>query len=46
MLPIRIEADKLDVLFEGALANVGYKLKIDLEQQTISAPDASVYNLK
>lgn len=46
LLPIRLDAEKMDVLFKAAEANVGYRLKIDLEQQTISAPDGTVYNFE
>jgi 3-isopropylmalate/(R)-2-methylmalate dehydratase small subunit len=43
LLPIRLDADKVDVLFKAVAANVGYKLVIDLEQQSIKAPDGTVY---
>ncbi len=43
LLPIRLDADKVDMLFRAVEANIGYKLAIDLEQQTISAPDGTVY---
>ena len=46
LLPIRLDADKVDALFKAVEANVGYKLRIDLEQQTISAPDGSVYKFE
>ncbi len=46
LLPIRLDADKVDALFKAVEANVGYKLKIDLEQQTISAPDGTVYKFE
>jgi 3-isopropylmalate/(R)-2-methylmalate dehydratase small subunit len=46
LLPIRLDADKVDALFKAAEAHVGYKLKIDLEQQTISAPDGVVYKFE
>ncbi len=46
LLPIRLDAEKLDALFKSVEANVGYKLKIDLEQQTISAPDGTVYKFE
>jgi 3-isopropylmalate/(R)-2-methylmalate dehydratase small subunit len=46
LLPIRLDAEKMDALFKAVGANVGYKLKIDLEQQTISAPDGLVYKFE
>ena len=46
LLPIRLDAEKVDVLFKAVEANAGYKLKIDLEQQTISAPDGTVHRFE
>jgi 3-isopropylmalate/(R)-2-methylmalate dehydratase small subunit len=46
LLPIRLDADKVDVLFKAVAAKVGYKLVIDLEQQTIKAPDGTVYTFE
>ncbi|MEO8343687.1 MAG: 3-isopropylmalate dehydratase small subunit [Gallionella sp.] len=46
LLPIRLAAEQVDSLFKAVEANVGYKLKIDLEQQTISAPDGKVYKFE
>jgi 3-isopropylmalate/(R)-2-methylmalate dehydratase small subunit len=46
LLPIRLAAEQVDALFKAVEANVGYKLKIDLEQQTISAPDGTVYKFE
>lgn len=43
LLPIKLAADKVDVLFKAVEANAGYKLKVDLEQQTIAMPDGAVY---
>lgn len=43
LLPIRLDVDKVDALFKAVEANEGYKLKVDLEQQTITAPDGTVY---
>jgi 3-isopropylmalate/(R)-2-methylmalate dehydratase small subunit len=43
VLPIKLEAAKVDALFKAVEANVGYKLKIDLEQQSITAPDGTVF---
>lgn len=39
LLPIKLEAAKVDELFKAVEVNDGYKLKIDLEQQSIVAPD-------
>src|SRR5674476_435953 len=39
LLPIRLTAEQVDELFKAVAGNVGYRLVIDLEQQTISAPD-------
>ncbi|OGS93280.1 MAG: 3-isopropylmalate dehydratase small subunit [Gallionellales bacterium GWA2_59_43] len=43
LLPIKLDADKVDALFKAVEANNGYKLKVDLEQQTIAWPDGTVY---
>jgi 3-isopropylmalate/(R)-2-methylmalate dehydratase small subunit len=43
LLPIKLDADKVDALFKAVEVNVGYKLKVDLEQQTIVLPDGTVY---
>jgi 3-isopropylmalate/(R)-2-methylmalate dehydratase small subunit len=43
LLPIKLDADKVDALFNAVEANNGYKLKVDLEQQTITLPDGTVY---
>ena len=43
LLPIKLEASIVDALFKAVAGNEGYKLKIDLEQQTITAPDGTVY---
>ncbi len=39
LLPIVLEASVIDALFEGALATEGYRLDIDLESQTVTAPN-------
>ena len=44
LLPIRLSADQVDELFKAVSASSSYKLRIDLEQQTISAPDGKVFN--
>jgi 3-isopropylmalate/(R)-2-methylmalate dehydratase small subunit len=46
LLPIRLAADKVDALFKAVEANPGYRLKVDLEQQTITAPDGTVYKFE
>ena len=46
LLPIKLDADKVDVLFKAVEANVGYKLKVDLEHQSITAPDGTVYKFE
>jgi len=43
LLPIKLDADKVDALFKAVESNVGYKLKVDLEQQTIALPDGTAY---
>lgn len=46
LLPIRLSADQVDTLFKAVSAQVGYKLVVDLEQQTISAPDGVSYKFE
>ena len=46
LLPIRLAAQQVDALFKSAAGQVGYKLAIDLAQQTISAPDGTVYKFE
>ena len=46
LLPIKLDAAKVDVLFKAVEANVGYKLKVDLEQQAITAPDGTTYKFE
>ncbi|MFA6013489.1 MAG: 3-isopropylmalate dehydratase small subunit [Gallionellaceae bacterium] len=41
LLPIKLPADQVDALFKAVDAKVGYKLKIDLEQQSITTPDGA-----
>ncbi len=43
LLPIRLDADKVDALFKAVEAAPGYRLKIDLAQQSITMPDGAVY---
>jgi 3-isopropylmalate/(R)-2-methylmalate dehydratase small subunit len=46
LLPIKLDAAIVDVLFTAVEANVGYKLKVDLERQSITAPDGTVYKFE
>ena len=46
LLPIRLDAEKVDVLFKAVEASVGYKLKVNLEHQSITAPDGTIYKFE
>ena len=46
LLPIRLEASKVDALFKAVEANAGYRLKVDLEQQNITTPEGTVYKFE
>ena len=46
LLPIRLADEQVDELFRAVTANADYRLVIDLEQQTISAPDGKVYSFE
>jgi 3-isopropylmalate/(R)-2-methylmalate dehydratase small subunit len=46
LLPIRLDAAIVDVLFKAVEARDGYKLKVDLEQQSIITPDGTVYKFE
>lgn len=46
LLPIRLAAEQVDALFKAVAANPGYRLKIDLEQQSINAPDGTMYKFE
>ncbi|MBI4937221.1 MAG: 3-isopropylmalate dehydratase small subunit [Nitrosomonadales bacterium] len=46
LLPIKLDAGKVDALFKTVEANTGYRLKIDLEQQTITVPDGTAYRFE
>ena len=46
LLPIRLAAQQIDALFKAVEANVGFRLTVDLEPQTISAPDGAVYKFE
>ena len=43
LLPIKLDAEKVDALFRAVEANEGYRLAIDLEKQEIATPDGQVY---
>lgn len=43
LLPIQLSAAQVDTLFREVAAQEGYTLKVDLAQQTLSAPDGTVY---
>ena len=43
LLPIILDVDAMDRLFAAVQSNEGYRLTIDLEQQTVTAPDGEVY---
>ncbi len=46
MLPIKLDAHIVDALFKAAAAMPGYHLKVDLEQQTIAAPEGEVFKFE
>jgi len=46
LLPIRLPAGQVDALFKAVEAVPGYRLKVDLEQQSITAPDGTVYKFE
>jgi len=46
LLPIRLAAEQVDALFKAVEAAPGYRLKIDLERQSITAPDGTVYRFE
>jgi 3-isopropylmalate/(R)-2-methylmalate dehydratase small subunit len=43
MLPIKLDALTVDILFKAVEASPGHRLTVDLEQQTVTAPDGSEY---
>jgi 3-isopropylmalate/(R)-2-methylmalate dehydratase small subunit len=43
MLPIVLSADDVDALFEETEASEGYKLNIDLSEQSITSPSGKSY---
>lgn len=46
LLPIQLGKTQIDTLFEHALAQEGFRLKIDLETQTITLPDGQAFDFK
>ncbi len=46
LLPIRLAAEQVDALFTAVSSQNGYKLVVDLVQQTISAPDGTSYQFE
>ncbi|MDH4234589.1 MAG: 3-isopropylmalate dehydratase small subunit [Gallionella sp.] len=46
LLPIRLDADRVDALFKMVEVDVGFKLKVDLERQAISTPDGTTYEFE
>jgi len=46
LLPIRLAAEQVDALFTVVEVTPGYRLKIDLERQTITAPDGTVFKFE
>ena len=43
LLPIRLDAAIVDALFKAEARAAGFSLRVDLEQQKITAPDGTVY---
>ena len=43
MLPIVLSTDIVESLFQEAMANLGYKLAVDLTAQTVSTPSGKAY---
>jgi 3-isopropylmalate/(R)-2-methylmalate dehydratase small subunit len=46
LLPILLPAEQVDALFNAVDNSPGYRLKIDLDQQSITAPDGTVYKFE
>jgi 3-isopropylmalate/(R)-2-methylmalate dehydratase small subunit len=46
LLPIMLPAEQVDALFKAVDNRPGYRLKIDLDQQSITAPDGTVYKFE
>jgi 3-isopropylmalate/(R)-2-methylmalate dehydratase small subunit len=43
LLPIRLDAAKVDALFKVVQATPGFRLQVDLENQKISLPDGQAH---
>ena len=43
LLPIRLDAAIVDALFKAEAGATGFHLRVDLEKQTITTPDGTVY---
>ncbi len=43
LLPIRLDADKVDVLFRAVEATPGYRLTVDLDRQAITTPEGTAH---
>jgi len=46
LLPIVLDADRVDALFETVAAHSGFRLTIDLEHQTVAGPDGSEFGFE
>ena len=46
LLPIRLPAGQVDDLFKAVSAQAGYRLVIDLEQQSVGTTDGTVYKFE
>jgi 3-isopropylmalate/(R)-2-methylmalate dehydratase small subunit len=46
LLPIRLDAAIVDALFNAEAKAAGFRLQIDLGQQTITTPDGTVYHFE
>lgn len=46
LLPVKLAADKVDMLFKAVAASPGFALAVDLEQQCFTAADGAVYKFE
>lgn len=46
LLPIVLDAASVDDLFQAVIATPGYRLQIDLEQQSVIAPNGVIYRFE
>ena len=46
LLPIQLAEEQVDTLFKAVEATPGYRLRIDLEQQSIALPDGTIYGFE